>query len=58
MHQDVSEPLPDPAEPVEIHPLEERDDVVDAAEDDVTVSELTTPDSGPDDLTPQFREPT
>jgi hypothetical protein len=53
----MTDPLPEPSAPAEIHPLEERDDVVEAAEDDTTVSELAVPDSGPDDLTPQFREP-
>jgi hypothetical protein len=52
-----SAPLPEPDQPADIHPNEERPDVADAAEDDTTVPGLPVPEGEPDELTPRFQEP-
>ncbi|MGC9670444.1 hypothetical protein ACNTMW_28355 [Planosporangium sp. 12N6] len=51
------EPLPEYEQRTDVHPIEERPDVLEAAVDDTTVPGLPVPDVGPDDLTPRFREP-
>jgi hypothetical protein len=51
------EPLPEFDQRTDVHPIEEREDVVDAAEDDTTVPGFPVSDAAPDELTPRFREP-
>jgi hypothetical protein len=51
------EPLPEYEQRTDVHPIEERPDVLEAVEDDTTAPGLPVPEVGPDDLTPRFREP-
>jgi hypothetical protein len=51
------EPLPEYEQRTDVHPIEERPDVLEAVVDDTTVPGLPVPEPGPDDLTPRFREP-
>ena len=50
------EPLPDIDEPADVHPIEERPDVIEAAEDDTTVPGLAVSGDGTDELNPRFSD--
>jgi hypothetical protein len=51
------EPLPEYEQRTDVHPIEDRPDVLEAVEDDTTAPGFPVPEAGPDDLTPRFREP-
>lgn len=51
------EPLPEFDQRADVHPIEERADVLEAVEDDTTAPGFPVPEEGQDDLTPRFREP-
>jgi hypothetical protein len=51
------EPLPEYEQRTDVHPIEDRPDVLEAVEDDTTAPGFPVPEPGPDDLTPRFREP-
>jgi hypothetical protein len=51
------EPLPEYEQRTDVHAIEERPDVLEAAVDDTTVPGFPVPEAGPDELTPRFQEP-
>jgi hypothetical protein len=51
------EPLPEYEQQTDVQPIEERPDVLAAAENDTTVPGLPVPNGEQDDMTPRFREP-
>jgi len=50
------EPLPDIDDPVDVQPVEERPEVIEAAEDDTTAPGFGVGGSGGDDLDPRFSD--
>jgi hypothetical protein len=51
------EPLPEYEQRTDVHAIEDRPDVLDAAVEDTTVPGFPVPDVVSDELTPRFQEP-